>query len=95
MSTHLLTPLMELNEDSQSPFLSSYQNLQPNVSMFQFGDPQEYVWCDVEVTTPDGKAIVNSRIGSVNNTKGLYAIVGPIGMIDQSNDIQVLEHDTY
>jgi len=49
----------------------------------------------VEVTTPDGKAIVNSRIGSVNNTQGLYAIVGPIGMIDQSNDIQVLEHDTY
>ena len=48
----------------------------------------------MEVTTPDGKAIVNSRIGSVN-TKGLYAIVGPIGMIDQSNDIQVLEHDTY
>ena len=76
---------MELNEDSHSPFLSSYQNLQPN----------EYVWCDVEVTTPDGKAIVNSRIGSVNNTQGLYAIVGPIGMIDQSNDIQVLEHDTY
>ena len=95
MSTHLLTPLMELNEDAHSPFLSSYQNLQPNVKKSLWYDQQEYVWCDVEVTTPEGKAIVNSRIGSVNNIQGLYAIIGPIGMNDQPSDIQVLEHDTY
>ena len=27
----------------------------------------------------EGKTIVNSRIDSVNNIKGLYAIVGPMG----------------
>ena len=31
MSSHLLTPLMEVNEDNQMPILSSYLNLHPNV----------------------------------------------------------------
>ena len=31
------------------------------------------------VTEPSDKVIVNSRIGAVNNTKGLYAVVGPMG----------------
>lgn len=79
MSTHLLTPLMEVNEDTHSPFLSSYQNLQPNVEIHMVSHSKEYVWCDVEITNQEGKVIVNSRIGSVNNTKGLYAIVGPMG----------------
>ena len=31
MSSHLLTPLMEVNEDNAMPILSSYLNLQPTV----------------------------------------------------------------
>ena len=31
------------------------------------------------MTDASNKTIVNSRIGSVNNTKGLYAVVGPMG----------------
>ena len=32
MSSHLLAPLMELNEETHSPFLSSYLNLQFTVA---------------------------------------------------------------
>lgn len=70
MSTHLLSPLMEYDEDNHSSFVGSYAKF----------EPCEYVWYDVEVTNPDGVSIVNSRIGSVNNTAGLYAIVGPMGL---------------
>ena len=31
------------------------------------------------MTEPSDKVIVNSRIGAVNNSKGLYAVVGPMG----------------
>ncbi len=43
MSTHLLSPLMEFNEENHSSFLGSY-------SAFK---PCEYVWYDVQVTMPE------------------------------------------
>lgn len=79
MSSHLLAPLMELSEETHSPFLSSYLNLQFTVAVSSVSHMQEFAWYDVEVTDADNKTIVSSRIGSVNNAKGLYAVVGPIG----------------
>ena len=79
MSSHLLAPLMELSEETHSPFLSSYLNLQFTVAVSSVSHTQEFAWYDVEVTDADNKTIVSSRIGSVNNAKGLYAVVGPIG----------------
>lgn len=78
MSTHLLSPLMEFNEENHSSFIGSFSNFKPC----------EYVWYDVQVTTPDGTRIVNSRIGSVNNTTGLYAVVGPMGYFSCSSSLQ-------
>ena len=74
MSTHLLSPLMEYDEDNPSSFVGSYTKF----------EPCEYVWYDVEVTNKEGTSIVNSRIGSVNNTAGLYAIVGPMGLSNRA-----------
>ena len=71
---HLLSPLMEYDEDNPSSFVGSYAKF----------EPCEYVGCDVEVTSQDGVSIVNSRIGSVNNTAGWYAIVGPMGLSNRA-----------
>lgn len=49
---------------------------------------QEYIWYNVSVTDAAGKLVVNSRIGSVDNSVGLYAVVGPMGGRDSRGSRQ-------